>query len=410
MKIIISHPTGNQFVKFATKALLESNILDKYLTGIAVRESSTIVRVIKEFGRRGISKDLHVKTQGNPYRELGRHLFNKIGIAYLTRHEVGYFSVDQVYRQHDIFTSKHLDNQDAVYAYEDGALETFRKAKQLGIKTIYDLPIGYWRAGHEVYRHEREQYPEWASTLPGLLDSNEKLALKDEEIRLADVIVVASSFTKDTLEQCPISPKNITVIPYGFPFVDGERKYRKIKKGDKIKMLFVGGLSQRKGLAQLDKALEGLEEKIELTVIGRKTVQDCKALNQFVQKHNWIPSLPHHEILEQMKAHDVLVFPSLFEGFGLVITEAMSVGTPVITTLNTAGRDIIEHGENGWLCEAGSINDLKETFLEIIENPNLIQIRGKKALETARKRPWSVFGREIVESVQKSISDENGSN
>ena len=50
-----------------------------------------------------------------------------------------------------------------------------------------------------------------------------------------------------------------------------------------------------------------------------------------------------------MKEHDVLIFPSLFEGFGLVITEAMAQGTPVITTDRTAGPDVISDNENGCL-------------------------------------------------------------
>jgi glycosyltransferase involved in cell wall biosynthesis len=58
-----------------------------------------------------------------------------------------------------------------------------------------------------------------------------------------------------------------------------------------------------------------------------------------------IAGSPHfriHEVLREMQRHDVLVFPSLFEGFGLVIVEAMSQGLPVITTSHTAGPDIIE--------------------------------------------------------------------
>ena len=52
-----------------------------------------------------------------------------------------------------------------------------------------------------------------------------------------------------------------------------------------------------------------------------------------------------------MREHDVFVFPSLFEGFGLVITESMSQGTPVITTDRTAGPDLIKNDENGWLLK-----------------------------------------------------------
>src|SRR5206468_9345000 len=98
----------------------------------------------------------------------------------------------------------------------------------------------------------------------------------------------------------------------------------------------------------------------------------------------WIPSLPHQQILKLMHEHDVLVFPSLFEGFGLVITEAMSQGTPVITTERTVGPDIIDHGQNGWIVEAGSTEALQQAIEELIFKPELVAETGLKAIETAR--------------------------
>jgi len=74
----------------------------------------------------------------------------------------------------------------AVYAYEDCALKSFQKAKKWGIQCIYDLPIGYWRAAHQIFEKERTMQPGWACTLAGLSDSTDKLARKDEELMLAD--------------------------------------------------------------------------------------------------------------------------------------------------------------------------------------------------------------------------------
>ena len=50
-----------------------------------------------------------------------------------------------------------------------------------------------------------------------------------------------------------------------------------------------------------------------------------------------------------MAAHDVFVFPSLFEGFGLVLLEALAMGLPVITTAHTAGPDLIHEGVEGFI-------------------------------------------------------------
>ncbi|MFN3588952.1 MAG: glycosyltransferase family 4 protein [Spirosomataceae bacterium] len=399
MKIIISHPTGNQFVKFATKALLESNILDKYLTGIAVRESSTIVRVIKEFGRRGISKDLHVKTQGNPYRELGRHLFNKIGIPYLTRHEVGYFSVDQVYRQHDIFTSKHLDNQDAVYAYEDGALETFRKAKQLGIKTIYDLPIAYWEHGHALMKEEAKRLPDWANTLGGgIHDSKQKLERKTKELELADVVVVPSTFVYDSLPRWA-KEKEIILSPFGSPeiSVSDEVILERKKRIDKpLRVLFAGSMGQRKGLGDLFEAIRQVDSKqIELVVMG-SLLESMSFYKQKCPDFTYEKGRPHHEVLELMQTCDVFCLPSIVEGRALVMQEAMSQGLPLIITPNTGGEDLVIEGETGFLVPIRQPESIAKKLNWCLANRDQLVEMGVKAKNHASNYTWEKYGETIV--------------
>lgn len=168
-----------------------------------------------------------------------------------------------------------------------------------------------------------------------------------------------------------------------------------------LKLLFVGGLSQRKGIANMFAAVDKLLPHVELTVVGRKSTNDCNALNAALSKHQWIASLPHSEVLKLMQAHDVLLFPSLFEGFGLVITEAMSQGTPVITTDRTAGPDLIDHGHNGWLVEAGSTDAIQKCLEDILVNPEKIKEVGQAASNTAKGRPWEVYGIEIADAILK---------
>jgi len=201
------------------------------------------------------------------------------------------------------------------------------------------------------------------------------------------------------LENYPGQLAPVKVIPYGFPPVNYNREYEKISKGRPLKLLFVGGLSQRKGIANLFSAVEKLKNHVELTVIGHKPNNNCPALNEALSKHHWIDSLSHAAILKKMQEHDVFVFPSLFEGFGLVITEAMSQGTPVITTDRTAGPDLIDHEQNGWLIEAGSTEAIQQSIEQILYNPKLVELAGRAALKTASERPWSVYGNELAISL-----------
>jgi glycosyltransferase involved in cell wall biosynthesis len=246
-------------------------------------------------------------------------------------------------------------------------------------------------------REEKEANPDWASTMVGLKDSEEKLHRKDTEIALAGKIIVASSFTAATLKAYTGYLPAVRIVPYGFPTTT-EKNYQD-GKSKKIRLLFVGGLSQRKGLSYLFKALEGLDRFVELTVVGRLPQISCEPLNRELSKCKYINSLPHEKVLELMREQEVLIFPSLFEGFGQVITEAMAQGTPVITTERTAGPDIITHGENGWLVKAGSAEAIKNVLEEIIRQPGIIEQVGEQALRTAKKRPWHVYAEELVREV-----------
>ena len=87
-----------------------------------------------------------------------------------------------------------------------------------GRHCIYELPIGYWKSARNIFQEERELNPEWANTLPGLKDSDQKLRRKDEELELADSIVVASKFVETTLKNnCAIKSENLcNSILYAF--------------------------------------------------------------------------------------------------------------------------------------------------------------------------------------------------
>ena len=413
MKIIVSHPTGNMNTRAAIVGFRRNNLLYKFYTCIACFENSWLFKLskisfFKEFRRRSYDAILEPVTKVYPWWELGRQFSIKFKLKKLTKHEIGPFSIDKIYATLDKYVAnkikKYSKDIAAVYAYEDCALNTFREAKKHNKICIYDLPIGHWRSMRELLTIEKERNPQWGMTIGGFNDSEEKLNRKDEELLLADKIYVASTFTKKTLELFPQKLNDIEVIPYGFPPINKHRVYIPFE-GRKIKVLFVGGLSQRKGISYLFESVKGLESKIGLTVVGSGNVESCPILKQELEKVKYIPSLPHEEVLKLMSEHDLLIFPSLFEGFGLVITEAMSQGTPVITTERTCGPDIITDGKDGWIVKAGSSQPIKELLEQFIDNPSILHKVGRNALQTASLRPWLSYERELAVSVENYINE-----
>ena len=410
--IVLSHPTGNANVRAAATGLNAAKLLTEFHTSIAsfpnnIFDKLSAINSLSDIRRRSYDPTLSLVTKMWPWFEVGRILSLKTGIRSFTAHETGVFSVDSIYKAQDKWTASQLNRLSqkgakGIYAYEDGAIHSFAVAKNLGLHCFYDLPIGYWKAASRLLKDEQHRWPEYSPTLTGFNNSVEKLARKDKELQLADTIFVASTFTANTLLEFEDKIAKVNIIPYGFPPVGSTKEYD-YNGQRKLKVLFVGGLSQRKGIADLFAVADGLKNDIELTVVGKKGVNPCAALDKDLAKHTWIPSLPHADILKLMHNSDVLVFPSLFEGFGLVITEAMSQGTPVITTERTAGPDLIVNNQNGWLFNAGSTSGLQEAISYILNHPDSIKINGSNARHTARSRTWETYGLELAKSVEEQL-------
>lgn len=407
MKIIISHPSGNANTRGVVEGLSRHGSLYRYVTSVALFKSSwwyglTSLGPLVEFRKRTYSEILKGLVKCYPFRELGRQIAGKLKWHKLTMGENAIFSAFSCCKYIDKVTARLLHRKvkdiDAVYCYEDSALTTFREAKRLGKKCIYDLPIGHWRYMRQLLDEERTKNPEWAVTLGGFDDSDVKLAQKDEELRLADKIYVASSFTKRSLELFPTKLADIEVVPYGFPPVNKNRKFENIGER-KVKLLYVGGLSQRKGIAYMFQALEGLQDKFELTIVGSGRPDLCPALAKALSQHNYLGTMPHEKVLELMATQDIFVFPSLFEGFALVLTEAMSQGTPCITTDRTCAPDLFHDGKDSWIVEAGSAEALREKLLYLYDHKEEIVSAGKEAQKTAALRPWKCYEVEMAESL-----------
>lgn len=264
-------------------------------------------------------------------------------------------SVDAVYRHLDRSVARYLRRAappevDAVYAYEDGALETFRAAEDTGRRKLYELPIAHWRTVHAILAGERERHPAWAGTIRALQDRPEKLFAKDAELTAADLVVVASSFARQSVEAAFGGRVKVVVVPYGAPALHVARPARRAPDAP-LKILFAGHLDARKGLPDLIAALEMLDVPWTATLAGRCPEHPPGVLRAFLGRENvgFLGHVPHRTLMSHMTTAHAFVLPSLVEGFGLVLAEAMAAGLVVVTTPHTAGPDLIADGRDGFI-------------------------------------------------------------
>ena len=416
---LMSHPLGNANARQTALALNEAGLLAELWTCLHWVPGHAAERwmpapLAHELGRRGWPAAVRPRVRTAPVREAARLLASRLPVArWLTRHEAGWCSVDAVFNHLDREAARRvpalLRGPEAirgVYAYEDGAEATFRAARRHGLACVYDLPIGYWTASEEIFAEEAEREPAWAPTLTGLLDSAAKRERKTAELEMADTVVAASSFTRQTLASLPSLRANVHVIPYGAPTPAAENPSTAAGGADprRLRVLFAGSLGQRKGLSYLLDAVNRLKSHVELTLLGAKTVHDCAPLEAAVRAHRWIPSLPHADLLAEMSRQDVLVLPSLFEGFGLVLLEAMSRGLPVIATAHTGGPDVIDEGIDGFIVPIRSAEAIAEKLELLRRDPARLAAMKDAARRKALTLTWETYRRRLVDAVTQTLS------
>lgn len=406
--ISLAHPTGNPNVRQAALALSEIGYLHEIITTIAYNQEGIVSQTLqflpeklrhylnKEFQRRSWISPPGTSMRTHPWREFTRLILAKSGIQ--EKLGLDYFgSVNWLYYTFDQhIASNHLNGLDAIYAYEDGAATSFEVAKQKGILCLYDLPIPFYRFNREIQAQEAQSFPDLASALPATQEPTWKLERKEKEIVLADHIFVASSITKRSLLKVGIKEEKVSVIPYGAPT---EYFYPQSKPDQIFRALFVGSLTPRKGIHYLLQAWQKLKlPQSELLLVGSNPLPK----NWFAPYENlvrYVSCVPHYSLKTYYNSASVFVFPSLVEGFGLVLLEAMACGIPIITTPNTGGPDVITNGVEGFIIPIRDVEALQEKLEWCYKHPQELAEMGKAARKKAEQLTWKRYRCELSSKV-----------
>jgi glycosyltransferase involved in cell wall biosynthesis len=400
--ILVSHPTGNTFVKALLKGLADKNELDLFYTTFDGGKLSRFVPAAAgaELARRTFPIPSS-KVRTHAARELVRLLSGKLHIDAFTEHESGWASTDRVIQDLDRFVAHQLNERlfkgtaqsvSAVYSYEDGCAFHFEVAKNAGRKCFYELPIAYFETSRRLLTEESDRLPDWERTLGGTRDSEAKLQRKQREIELADAVICPSEFVLDSIPSNIRNAKPCVVAPFGTPTVPKEvLSVRSRGQRDHLRVLFAGGMSQRKGLADVFSALRLLNRPdVELVVMGTP-LAEMDFYRRQAPPFTYEPPRHHEDVLKLMSSCDVFVLPSIVEGRALVMQEAMSCGLPLIVTPNTGGSDLVEEGKTGFLVPIRSPQEIAEKLSWFAEHrPELAEMR-HLAREKALQFTWDNY-------------------
>jgi glycosyltransferase involved in cell wall biosynthesis len=289
------------------------------------------------------------------------------------------------------------------YAYD--AFSKMQSGKSDVSRILFQLHP-HPQAVKEILNQELQRFPAAKKSLMyehELNITDKEFCRLDGESKLASDIIVASSFTRGTLLQNGIASSRIRVVPYGVNH-DHFPDRRNTVSNNKLRVIFVGSIIQRKGLSYLFEAVQSLgTDQIELVLCGRGFV-DKDLLGYFSNVPFLLKiGLSRSDLVKELHASDVFIFPSLAEGFGHVILEAMSTGLPVISTTATCAVDIIEDGVDGFVINPGMLGEVRDKLQWCLDNRTGLKEMGIKAAAKSRNYTWSKFRESISSSYQAIV-------
>ena len=391
MKIVISHPHGNPNTSKVVSFLSKSRLLDVFWTTIAFP---------LKFGpfKKKYYKINYNKIKLRILKEAFRQFFILFNLKKFYSIEKSIFSVNSIYKDLDFTVSKYLKKNkkkiNIIYSYEDCSLNSFKIAKENNIKTIYDLTSPYWRLKKKILEEEKLFQPNWnLSSLE--FTSEDKCRLKDDEIFFSDEVIVASKFTAESLKLYNKKKIIVNVIPYGVACPE-KKIINTREKNTKFKILFVGRPILSKGIQYVIKSMSFLDFNWEIEIAGsipEKPFQISKNLDIFFKSPNvkFLGQLNQTELFNKMQKSHVLLLPSLYEGFGLVLSEALSCGLPIITTENTGGKDFVKENNNGFITPIRDTSKTVEILYKLYEDEEFRKFISENSFLTARDMTWKKY-------------------
>jgi glycosyltransferase involved in cell wall biosynthesis len=221
----------------------------------------------------------------------------------------------------------------------------------------------------------------------------------------ADVFVTTSKTTKSEVQQLKGRDRNVFVI---YPGVEqNESEITLTEESNGFNLLFVGDCVRRKGLEYLIESLASLKkDDLYLHVVGRDDRDPAYSehIIRLIEKNELQSNVIFHGRVDDStkwklfhKSH-VLVLPSLWEGYGMVIAEAMSCGLPIISTKVGAIPELVKDEINGILVPPADSRSLASAISYLMDNPLVREEYGKKSKYLSRSfNNWLRVGEQFVE-------------
>jgi starch synthase len=344
----------------------------------------------------------HAKVETFPWLHTPETVLNRTGL--LPRWLSDDLGVQNALRFDD-WTNRCIPaDTDALIAIAGAALKTGQQVQQRGGKFICDRG-----STHQRYQERlvSEEYKLWGVDLPV---SDIRDTLREEEIyAVADAISVPSTFALQSYLEMGVPREKLHVIPYGAELARLQPSAEPLSQraGDGLNILFAGTVGLRKGVPYLLEAFARLKAPNKRLRLAGYIDPDIKQVLPRLPTEGVeiLGSLSRDELSTLMQQSDVLVLPSIEDGFGLVMAEAMASGCAIISSTNTGGSDLYTHGVEGFIVPIRDPQTIADRLQQLADNPELLAEMKIAALaRVSQIGGWSEYGDRWVALLKSLVS------
>lgn len=390
MSVLLAHP-GTQHARRLARELERHGLLGEFWTGLALADDGFAARLVRRLpGLQGLGNRI---VPGVPAARLHRVPFNEIRA--ILRLRGGGDALRIIHERNknfqDAIPDASLRACATIIAFDTSAWRLAERIQPMDCLLYLDRTIAHPAAFARIEAEIHRRYPEWCPAVeprPDYLVSAEA-----GEHLAAHRIVVGSSFARDTLVAENIPAHKVQVNPYGVDWADFAAPLP-VTRNRPLRFLFLGSHLARKGLPVLLEAWRALSARrgdAELWLAGHCSERERRLIPALPGLH--VRGLvPHTAVPGLLAACDVLVLPSLREGFSLTLLEGLAAGLPVVSTPNAGASDLVTAPVLGRVVAPGSVEEL----LAALENqlahpPDRAAVRAAAA-PLAERFSWAAYG------------------
>ncbi len=306
----------------------------------------------------------------------------------------------------------YLEGSTLIHAWSSMAEPIINWAKQNGIPVVLERSSAHITVQSQILEEEYKQL--------GLVCSEvhpEIIAQELREYQLADRIAVPSLFAKRTFLQQGFNERQLIHNPLGTSL---ETFSPGVKEDDVFRVVYAGSLGVRKGIHYLVRAfIEANIPNSELVLLGKGMPETPRLLTGADERVKCPGHVSEAELTRYYRNSSVFVMPSLEDGFGMVLAQAIACGLPIVSTSNTGAEDLlrmqntepiyldnqIEEYPSGYIVTPRDRSAIASVLQLLATNPHILKQKQEAALNFQPEAlSWSAYAQRSRTAYQELVS------